>query len=122
MMILYPLVMLVVSESLLFFGRVTHEVYLESLPVVVATVLESMSSYCLVALALLERLASVIDEAVQVFQYLHLHRLSSMVRLPVRLRHLALVYELLVVAEVHWPVRPAVPLGTIVHRCQKRSL
>ena len=39
MMILYSVVMLVVSESLLFFGRVTREVYLESLPVVVATVL-----------------------------------------------------------------------------------
>ena len=111
-----------VSESHRFVGRVTPEVCLDSLPVVVATVLESMSSYCLVALALLERLASVIDEAVQVSQYPHLHRLSSMVRLPVRRRHLALVYELLVVAEVHWPVRPAVPLGTIVHRCQKRSL
>ena len=43
MMILYSVVMLVVSESLLFFGRVTLEVYVESLPVVVATVLESMS-------------------------------------------------------------------------------
>ena len=121
-MILYSVVSLVVSESLLSVGRVTLEVYLESLPVVVATVLESMSSYCLVALALLERLASVIVEAVQVSQYPHLHRLSSMVLLPVRRRHLALVYQLLVVAEVHWPVRPAVPVGTIVHRCQKRSL